>query len=248
MEMTIQELHDRFISGYGPNNSCYKNASTEDKFLLDIVYATLAAGSHPSQVLTPEAIKQVKKLTAVDLSKIKCPDSKISSKSVPETFNPEDIPETAVCINYSCGDNVSKNYQYANQTNFGTCACDKINSMYCTSPFSQKHCPYFVADYSLFATHIIDENIVYKSYKERTSTEYIISVYDSNNNLLTKLNYPPSVINEIPDGSLEEEITDIVKNIHNSTFNAQDYSFVSQFLNSSESTVPSKPYISALIP
>jgi hypothetical protein len=251
MKMSIDSLYTRFISGYGPTTHYYKDASKEDKDLLDAVYAVLKSRIHPCSFFTLDAINRVNKICNVNFNDIECEDAKLPSTNVKEqitSLNPEDAPSTAVCKHYSCDNNLSLNYEYANTVNFATCDSNENNAMYCTFAYAQSICPLYKADYGLFATHTIDENSVYKSYKERTVSDYVISVYDSSNNLLTKLNYPTSVINDLASGALEEEITEIIKTIHKSTFNQDNCSFVSDFPSVSElSEDPSKSYISSLI-
>lgn len=259
-EMTIEALSKAFRMQYGPDNTIYSTYSSEDALLVDLCIKFLNAGFHPTSVLDQEGIKQIKRITGVNLNNIVCTDASTPPSFITDQINaqahtvvpPEQlIPKDSVCKHYSYESNVSDNYEFANHVNIATCSSTNVDGINCVCSFRQTICPFFSSDYALFSNYTVNQDGVdhlYKVFKYRTiDSNYKFTIYDSENNLLHELSYPIHVIKELASGLLEEEISSLVNEIHlklsvNSSFVLDaDYS-----INSSND-VPTKSYLATLI-
>ena len=227
-EMLIEELSKRFSELYGEHSAQFSSFTSEQKNLIQSCCAFLNAGFHPVSVFNDEAIAKIREITNVNFHNFTVPDAKTAHDTVIDVngndfkFDPTVAPKTAVCSFFSQHNNLSETYEYANITDVPNCSNKKVDGMYCFANSMQSQCPYYTPDYSLIATHAISEagkDHIYSAYKYRNiESQIVILIYNDSNTLMHELTYPIQVIKELPIGALEEEITSIVKEVHNSSF------------------------------
>lgn len=255
-EMSITDLSQKFSALYGPNSSFIKDLNEEDANLIELCCGILSSGYHPCSSFSSEVIDRIYKITNVNFNNFIVPDALIPSSpsldllSENKPFDPDtNIPSNVACSFFSQNNNLSQDYEYANTVDVPTCSNSQINGIYCISSNYQNRCPFYKADYSRIATHIINESnkqYVYKVYKYRTvDSRIIVSIFNQDNVLVNQLGYFTEAISQLPQGAFEEEMLSIINEVHAKAFFDTAGNFETDYPLIEQSN--SKSYISTLI-
>lgn len=245
--------------------------SEDHKTLIELVVACVQGGMHPLNMVSSEAVSVFKQITNIDLSKltlegIHTPETKnnVIKKKKKITVNSDPLidldsifssiaqisspqsTETTACIHYSCAQNLSSHYAYANEIDSPTCSHKSApHGLYCPYGISQSKCTSFVPDERTEQFNVDDSS--YKIVYTRTIQGMMnVNMFDEQENHIHTLSYYVNDFNELSQEDIHQEFSSILTDHHLSK-NAKDFVATHEFIKNQELSQSKTSYISTLI-
>lgn len=263
--MNQEQLKYHLNATYASDTLYYQALSDYEKDLMGFVLKLVNKNVHPVSYLNPEAYVYLKNFTNIDFDNIKFgSNSEQVTLSVPVDIYTvpaklsiplkiditSQLPKQSACYYYSCANNLSEEYQFANPVEFATCANKEVDSMYCRVTIDHSRCPSFKPDFIEYAQYVFDhEESQYRynviKYRHKYGN-HIFHIYDQNNNLLNELTYDFDTYSKINQEDLSNEIKSIVKEIHNNIFYKEPHTFTEETLEK-EPKAQTKSYLATLV-
>lgn len=155
------------------------------------------------------------------------------------------------CTSYSCGTNLSKDYEFANNIEFASCSNSSVSGMYCMSALSLTKCPFYSPDESLYASYQFSHNDVNYDYTVHTYRhiygDIYYQIFDQENNLINELKFDSSTHLSIDSNELAIELKSIVKQVHHNIYYSQSSDLSEIEIQKEDSLNNKKSYLATLI-
>ena len=229
--------------------------SSDQTTIINYVIDCLNKKIHPSTLLTDQAKLSFRKLTNLDIDLLKIADIPLpdNNQTIESLFSKlikvavVAQTNTSCCSYFSCAQNLSSNYNYANVVDVPTCSHPDspygINCAYFAN--GQPSCPQYKSD-SYNQTYTIDDLTYHVSYSRTIQGSKNVVIKDSSDNTVQELSYPMTEFFEVGYDKLYQEVSSVIKEYHRllttSSTGSVDLSIESSELESSKSS-----YISTLI-
>ena len=269
METSTAIIYNYLEQTYPKDGLLYNSLDEEDKNILEISILCLKKSINPKAVLTDQAFNRLIEFTGIHFELIPVDEfTSLETLDAPSSFiislhtinNKQESPKVETqdnlksisCKSYSCGSNLSQNYQFANNVNFATCANSNVPGMYCMYAIAQHECPFNSPDITEYATYnLINDKTIYNYSVTKYRHIYgdtLFHIYDQDKNLLNELSFTPEVYSSIKPEDLSNEIKSIVTEIHRNIFYKDEFSLTQSNSQDLITTIPTKSYIATLIP
>lgn len=221
---------------------------SEDFDLIDLLISIIESNLHPADVFNSKAIDKIRKITSIDITTLSI--NGIERGKATLTQLPELTQSSCIsCKYFSCAENLSIHYKYANPVNISTCSHpDLPYGLYCSAGSVHVTCPSYVADAGEYARFTVkDQTAVYTVDFHRTSMGSInFFIKDLNNNILNELSYYADFYSKIEKDSFDFELKNIIEEIHCNT-TATNENVISSFVEQKSQENSSKvSYLSYL--
>jgi hypothetical protein len=222
--------------------------NSEDFDLIDLLVSIIESDLHPVDVFNSKAITRIREITNVDITSLSIQG--IEKGNIVSAQLVEPIQSSCVsCKYFSCAENLSVHYKYANPVNISTCSHpDSPYGLYCSAGSVHVTCPSYVADAGEYAKFTVkDQTAVYTVDFHRTSMGSIkFFIKDLNNNILNELSYYADFYSKIEKDSFDFELKNIIEEIHSNT-TATNENVISSFVEQKSQENASKvSYLSYL--
>jgi hypothetical protein len=222
--------------------------NSEDFDLIDLLVSIIESDLHPVDVFNSKAITRICEITNVDITSLSIQGIKKGNIVSAQLVEP--IQSSCVsCKYFSCAENLSVHYKYANPVNISTCSHpDSPYGLYCSAGSVHVTCPSYVADAGEYAKFTVkDQTAVYTVDFHRTSMGSIkFFIKDLNNNILNELSYYADFYSKIEKDSFDFELKNIIEEIHSNT-TATNENVISSFVEQKSQENASKvSYLSYL--
>ena len=222
--------------------------NSEDFDLIDLLVSIIESDLHPVDVFNSKAITRIREITNVDITSLSIQGIKKGNIVSAQLVEP--IQSSCVsCKYFSCAENLSVHYKYANPVNISTCSHpDSPYGLYCSAGSVHVTCPSYVADAGEYAKFTVkDQTAVYTVDFHRTSMGSIkFFIKDLNNNILNELSYYADFYSKIEKDSFDFELKNIIEEIHSNT-TATNENVISSFVEQKSQENASKvSYLSYL--
>jgi hypothetical protein len=222
--------------------------NSEDFDLIDLLVSIIESNLHPVDVFNSKAITRIREITNVDITSLSIQG--IEKGNIVSAQLVEPIQSSCVsCKYFSCAENLSVHYKYANPVNISTCSHpDSPYGLYCSAGSVHVTCPSYVADAGEYAKFTVkDQTAVYTVDFHRTSMGSIkFFIKDLNNNILNELSYYADFYSKIEKDSFDFELKNIIEEIHSNT-TATNENVISSFVEQKSQENASKvSYLSYL--
>ncbi len=222
--------------------------NSEDFDLIDLLVSIIESDLHPVDVFNSKAITRIREITNVDITSLSIQG--IEKGNIVSAQLVEPIQSSCVsCKYFSCAENLSVHYKYANPVNISTCSHpDSPYGIYCSAGSVHVTCPSYVADAGEYAKFTVkDQTAVYTVDFHRTSMGSIkFFIKDLNNNILNELSYYADFYSKIEKDSFDFELKNIIEEIHSNT-TATNENVISSFVEQKSQENASKvSYLSYL--
>ena len=222
--------------------------NSEDFDLIDLLVSIIESDLHPVDVFNSKAITRIREITNVDITSLSIQG--IEKGNIVSSQLVEPIQSSCVsCKYFSCAENLSVHYKYANPVNISTCSHpDSPYGLYCSAGSVHVTCPSYVADAGEYAKFTVkDQTAVYTVDFHRTSMGSIkFFIKDLNNNILNELSYYADFYSKIEKDSFDFELKNIIEEIHSNT-TATNENVISSFVEQKSQENASKvSYLSYL--
>jgi hypothetical protein len=222
--------------------------NSEDFDLIDLLVSIIESDLHPVDVFNSKAITRICEITNVDITSLSIQG--IEKGNIVSAQLVEPIQSSCVsCKYFSCAENLSVHYKYANPVNISTCSHpDSPYGLYCSAGSVHVTCPSYVADAGEYAKFTVkDQTAVYTVDFHRTSMGSIkFFIKDLNNNILNELSYYADFYSKIEKDSFDFELKNIIEEIHSNT-TATNENVISSFVEQKSQENASKvSYLSYL--
>lgn len=260
--------------GFAKEASNGDQDATELTYICELIVETVAQNIHPISILSKEAVEKVYAFSHIRLDLINLTDipfpkdskteaKKISKKKIKVTSSSShfdsimtEILEAATrpsnpspsfsCKYYSCSQNLSDHYKYANPVDLPTCShSNPPYGLHCPAGVNHERCGSYVPDTSLYAQFSIEEQ-TYSVQKVRTPQGIVsLTISDDQDNILNELTFFANEFLDISTEDMNAELRQIINSLHyNLTSKNINPSQLEQEFSSSNS---SNSYISTLI-
>ena len=221
---------------------------SEDFDLIDLLVSIIESNLHPVDVFNSKAITRIREITNIDVTSLSIQGIEQGNIVSAELIEP--IQSSCVsCKYFSCAENLSVHYKYANPVNISTCSHpDSPYGLYCSAGSVHVTCPSYVADAGEYAKFTVkDQTAVYTVDFHRTSMGSIkFFIKDLNNNILNELSYYADFYSKIEKDSFDFELKNIIEEIHSNT-TATNENVISSFVEQKSQENSSKvSYLSYL--
>ena len=221
---------------------------SEDFDLIDLLVSIIESNLHPADVFNSKAITRIREITNIDITSLSIQGIEQGNIVSAELIEP--IQSSCVsCKYFSCAENLSVHYKYANPVNISTCSHpDSPYGLYCSAGSVHVTCPSYVADAGEYAKFTVkDQTAVYTVDFHRTSMGSIkFFIKDLNNNILNELSYYADFYSKIEKDSFDFELKNIIEEIHSNT-TATNENVISSFVEQKSQENASKvSYLSYL--
>ena len=221
---------------------------SEDFDLIDLLVSIIESNLHPVDVFNSKAITRIREITNIDITSLSIQGIEQGNIVSAELIEP--IQSSCVsCKYFSCAENLSVHYKYANPVNISTCSHpDSPYGLYCSAGSVHVTCPSYVADAGEYAKFTVkDQTAVYTVDFHRTSMGSIkFFIKDLNNNILNELSYYADFYSKIEKDSFDFELKNIIEEIHSNT-TATNENVISSFVEQKSQENASKvSYLSYL--
>ena len=221
---------------------------SEDFDLIDLLVSIIESNLHPVDVFNSKAITRIREITNIDVTSLSIQGIEKGNIVSAELIEP--IQSSCVsCKYFSCAENLSVHYKYANPVNISTCSHpDSPYGLYCSAGSVHVTCPSYVADAGEYAKFTVkDQTAVYTVDFHRTSMGSIkFFIKDLNNNILNELSYYADFYSKIEKDSFDFELKNIIEEIHSNT-TATNENVISSFVEQKSQENSSKvSYLSYL--
>lgn len=221
---------------------------SEDFDLIDLLVSIIESNLHPVDVFNSKAITRIREITNIDVTSLSIQGIEQGNIVSAELIEP--IQSSCVsCKYFSCAENLSVHYKYANPVNISTCSHpDSPYGLYCSAGSVHVTCPSYVADAGEYAKFTVkDQTAVYTVDFHRTSMGSIkFFIKDLNNNILNELSYYADFYSKIEKDSFDFELKNIIEEIHSNT-TATNENVISSFVEQKSQENASKvSYLSYL--
>lgn len=222
--------------------------NSEDFDLIDLLVSIIESDLHPVDVFNSKAITRIREITNVDITSLSIQG--IEKGNIVSAQLVEPIQSSCVsCKYFSCAENLSVHYKYANPVNISTCSHpDSPYGLYCSAGSVHVTCPSYVADAGEYAKFTVkDQTAVYTVDFHRTSMGSIkFFIKDLNNNILNELSYYADFYSKIEKDSFDFELKNIIEEIHSNT-TATNENVISSFVEQkSQENVSKVSYLTYL--
>jgi hypothetical protein len=222
--------------------------NSEDFDLIDLLVSIIESDLHPVDVFNSKAITRIREITNVDITSLSIQG--IEKGNIVSAQLVEPIQSSCVsCKYFSCAENLSVHYKYANPVNISTCSHpDSPYGLYCSAGSVHVTCPSYVADAGEYAKFTVkDQTAVYTVDFHRTSMGSIkFFIKDLNNNTLNELSYYADFYSKIEKDSFDFELKNIIEEIHSNT-TATNENVISSFVEQkSQENVSKVSYLTYL--
>ena len=221
---------------------------SEDFDLIDLLVSIIESNLHPVDVFNSKAITRIREITNIDVTSLSIQGIEKGNIVSAELIEP--IQSSCVsCKYFSCAENLSVHYKYANPVNISTCSHpDSPYGLYCSAGSVHVTCPSYVADAGEYAKFTVkDQTAVYTVDFHRTSMGSIkFFIKDLNNNILNELSYYADFYSKIEKDSFDFELKNIIEEIHSNT-TATNENVISSFVEQkSQENISKVSYLSYL--
>ena len=221
---------------------------SEDFDLIDLLVSIIESNLHPVDVFNSKAITRIREITNIDVTSLSIQGIEQGNIVSAELIEP--IQSSCIsCKYFSCAENLSVHYKYANPVNISTCSHpDSPYGLYCSAGSVHVTCPSYVADAGEYAKFTVkDQTAVYTVDFHRTSMGSIkFFIKDLNNNILNELSYYADFYSKIEKDSFDFELKNIIEEIHSNT-TATNENVISSFVEQkSQENISKVSYLSYL--
>ena len=221
---------------------------SEDFDLIDLLVSIIESNLHPVDVFNSKAITRIREITNIDVTSLSIQGIEKGNIVSAELIEP--IQSSCIsCKYFSCAENLSVHYKYANPVNISTCSHpDSPYGLYCSAGSVHVTCPSYVADAGEYAKFTVkDQTAVYTVDFHRTSMGSIkFFIKDLNNNILNELSYYADFYSKIEKDSFDFELKNIIEEIHSNT-TATNENVISSFVEQkSQENISKVSYLSYL--
>ena len=155
------------------------------------------------------------------------------------------------CTSYSCGANLSKDYQFANNIDFASCSNSSVSGMYCMSALSPTKCPFYSPDESLYASYQFSHGETNCDYSVHTYRHIYgdihYQIFDQENNLINELKFDSLTHLSIDPTELAIELKSIVKQVHHNIYYSQSSELSEIEIQKQDFIKNKKSYLATLI-
>ena len=155
------------------------------------------------------------------------------------------------CTSYSCGANLSKDYQFANNIDFASCSNSSVSGMYCMSALSPTKCPFYSPDESLYASYQFSHGETNYDYSVHTYRHIYgdihYQIFDQENNLINELKFDSLTHLSIDPTELAIELKSIVKQVHHNIYYSQSSELSEIEIQKQDFIKNKKSYLATLI-
>jgi trans-2-enoyl-CoA reductase len=155
------------------------------------------------------------------------------------------------CTSYSCGTNLSKDYQFANNIDFASCSNSSVSGMYCMSALSPTKCPFYSPDESLYASYQFSHEGTNYDYSVHTYRHIYgdihYQIFDQENNLINELKFDSLTHLSIDPTELAIELKSIVKQVHHNIYYSQSSELSEIEIQKQDFIKNKKSYLATLI-
>ena len=233
------------------------NDFTEDQqSLLTLAIECLDKKIHPARILNDKANSVIREMTGLDIQSLKISDIVLDIDAVTplETLLKEATRKVVsssnnkpCCAYFSCAQNLSSSYSYANAVDTPTCSHPSspfgISCVHLTN--DQSTCPFYKPD-SYFNNYSVEDTSYKALYTRNFQGVKKVSITDVSDNLIHELSYPMTEFFESGFQSLYDEVSALIKEYHSSlTTLSSDSLLVSN--ESKDIEFSKSSYISTLI-
>ena len=257
---------------YHPDSLFVSNLTDDQINIVELSTMFCKNGKHPGTVLTSDSYVQLKQITGIDFDKliigvedsfvtpVPTYDSFLESllnknihTTTQETDNVDSVKPNKIisCKSYSCGNNLSKDYEYANSVDFPSCSNPNIIGMHCVSPNECYRCPFYTQDSELFSTYelsYLEDTYSYTVNKYRhVNGNSVYQIFDYQNNLLNELSFSLEDHSAISPEDFNVELKSIVNQLHKNIYFENEFSLTESTLEESDSIISKKSYFATLI-
>jgi hypothetical protein len=203
-----------------------------DRIIIDTALQLANNGNDLKQALFPQAYARMIEIinSSVDnLNLINQSDTNMNTENNSLKISSENTPSKKhiACTSYSCGTNLSKDYEFANNMEFASCCNSNIPGMYCISTLSPQRCPMYSPDESLYASYQFSHDDINYDYTVHTYRHIYgdihYQIFDQDKNLINELKFDPLTHLTIDSNELSSELKSIVKEIHHNIFYSQSF-------------------------
>jgi hypothetical protein len=199
----------------------YAALEETDRKIVDFSLMLASKGTHPKDNLHSQSYARLCEIFNLNFD--------FSSTSQEKNMDTENKPSKKhiACISYSCGTNLAKDYEFANNMEFASCCNSNIPGMYCISTLSQQRCPMYSPDESLYASYQFSHDDINYDYTVHTYRHIYgdihYQIFDQDKNLINELKFDPLTHLTIDSNELSSELKSIVKEIHHNIFYSQSF-------------------------
>lgn len=210
---------------------------------IDLIISTLNSDLHPADVFNEHGIQRIRDITKIDVTTLNISGIERKGSTASIKFDIDSVESSCTsCVYFSCAENLSVHYKYANPVNIPTCSHpESPYGIYCNSGAVHVNCSHYLADSYHYADFTVkDETATYSVDYERTTMGSIkFTIKDSNQNLLNELSYFADFYSKIEKEAFDFELKNIIEQIHSNT-TAKDETVISSFVQQKSQESKSK--------
>jgi hypothetical protein len=234
MEMTPSNIFQMLYSYQ--DTLFYAALDSEHRQIVDVAIQVTQKGHHPKDALFHKAYKTLCKIFNVDFGLQSFAQVFLTPSSEDLNYDPKGqipfpkekpIKNHIACTSYSCGSNLSNDYEYANAVEFASCSSSSIPGMYCIAATCQTQCPVYKADQSLYASYQFSHDDINYDYTIHTYRHIYgdihYQIFDQDNNLINELKFDSLTHLSIDPNELSNELKSIVKEVHHNIFYSESF-------------------------
>jgi hypothetical protein len=227
-----------------------------DRIIIDTALQLANNGNDLKQALFPQAYARmidIINLSVDNLNLINQLGTNMNTENNSLKISSENTPSKKhiACTSYSCGTNLAKDYEFANNMEFASCCNSNIPGMYCISTFSPQKCPMYSPDESLYASYQFSHDDINYDYTVHTYRHIYgdvhYQIFDQDNNLINELKFDPLTHLTIDSNELSSELKSIVKEIHHNIFYSQSFDLSELPAEEQNAKDNKKSYLATLI-
>lgn len=256
----LKDISNYFKGMYlSEDNTLFSFGLTEDQLnLISLTVEICSKGVHPILILSNDGYQELMQITGFDFNKILLDTAKSIISEYPNNISTQEPTldsvnpiKTISCKSYSCGTNLSVDYEFANPVDFATCSNNNINGMYCIAATQQYRCPFYQQDGETFATYELSHGEDLYTYSvdryRHVHGHILFTIYDQDRNLLNELTFDSETYSSISKQDFNTELKSIVNEIHKNLFYKNEFSLVDSTPQETLNVDLTKSYIATLI-
>jgi hypothetical protein len=180
--------------------------------LLDAVISLIEANIHPCSSIADNHISYFKEITGIDLHLL-CIEG-IENNTSPSFTEVTPTHDTA-CKNFSCAENISDNYRYANIVPVPTCSHPKNEStIYCGFISKMNVCPLYEPDTKKYTEIKVLDSVYTVNFSRTKNGNILFDIFDQENNLVNQLSFYADVYNSLDKEDIILDLQKTVETVH----------------------------------
>ena len=225
----------------------YAVLDSADRTIIDTALQLANDGQNIKEALYPQAYARMIEIINMSVDNLKL----LNEAGKNADSEPTPYKKHVACTSYSCGTNLSKDYEFANNVEFASCSNSSVFGMYCTRALSPTKCPFYSPDESLYASYQFSHDEINYDYTVHTYRhiygDIYYQIFDQENNLINELKFDSLTHLSIDPNELAIELKSIVKQVHHNIYYSQSSELSEIEIQKQDFIKNKKSYLATLI-